>query len=233
MPIERRSVLEPAPAASGPTSPWRWLLVVVPLVIMVGAGGLVVRSLGDRIVTASEDAIGPASRPPFPDETPRPGAGDRSPLPSPDLSWILKDTPARPSPPRSGEQQAPSDQWAFKAAEVVSRLRTADPQNGSAVFKRCVPCHAAEPAAGHRLGPRLWGIVGRPKASYRDFTYSQALKAQEGGRWTYEELARYLYDTRAAVPGGSMAFAGIRDPDRLAEVIMFMRTLAETPVPLP
>lgn len=138
----------------------------------------------------------------------------------------------RPAPSPAPQKPAVSEPWDFDATEIVARLQSANLRNGAAIFMICAFCHTAEPAGGHRLGPKLWNIMGREKASYPDYSYSTALRAQ-GGRWTYEDLARYLYDTRSAVPGGKMAFAGIRDPQKLADVIAFVRTLADNPQPLP
>jgi cytochrome c len=104
--------------------------------------------------------------------------------------------------------------------------------SGATVFKTCLPCHAAERNAPHKVGPNLWNMVGARKAALPDFRYSQSLRA-EGGRWSYAELARYLHDTRNAIPGTSMAFFGIKDSQRLADVLAYMRTRADTPAPLP
>jgi cytochrome c len=74
--------------------------------------------------------------------------------------------------------------------------------------------------------------VGARKATLPDFRYSRSLRA-EGGSWSYAELARYLHDTRNAVPGTSMAFAGIKDTKRMADLLAYMRTRADRPAPLP
>lgn len=235
-PFERRSVLDAPPATTPASSPLRWLLVIVPLMVAVLASGYLLRSFWERAIVGGlvePETAAQSSGPQVGAPERRPSDGDRSSSqPSADLSWIFKEAPAPPSAPRAVEQQAEPESWTFNSAEIVSRLARADPQNGSVIFKRCVVCHSAERDAGHRLGPRMWNMVGRQKASYGDFRYSQALRSQVG-RWTYADLARYLHDTRAAVPGGSMAFAGIRDPDKLADVIAFMRTLADKPEPLP
>lgn len=246
----RRSVLEAEPPGGQRASPLRWLFVVVPLLVILGAGSLLMRSLLNqpvgRMVVAPESPqeAAPPARPTQPapvssPSAPRPVDG----LPSlPKIPWLADGPPPPPSRPQvpstpSSSSSAPSTRlegqpWVFDAADVVSRLPHADLRNGRAIFMLCAICHTAEPAGGHRVGPKLWNILGGEKAPHRDFSYSQALK-QKGGRWTYEELARYLYDTRTAVPGGKMAFAGIRDPAKLADVIAFMRTLADKPEPLP
>lgn len=117
-------------------------------------------------------------------------------------------------------------------ALVVARLATADLQEGERFFKICSICHLSDPGGASRIGPNLWNSVGARKAAKPGYRYSAALVAK-GGTWTYEELALYLNNPRSAVPGTSMSFAGITSPERLANVIAYMRTLADTPHPLP
>jgi cytochrome c len=96
----------------------------------------------------------------------------------------------------------------------------------------CAACHTDDKGGPHGLGSNLWNVVGSPKAARPEFRYSQALRAK-GGIWSYRELAEYLHDPRASVPGTSMAFVGIKDNDRMASLIAYMRTRADRPVPLP
>jgi len=218
-PTGRPSVLEATPRQSDKISVLRWLFLAFLLAVIVLAGGLLVRSALERstrpVVVRSE----PQRQTSVPEKAKFP--------------WLPQDAmqpplqPTSPTPSRNvGEP------WNFDAAHVVSRIPIADLNNGRAIFKICTICHSAESTSGHRLGPKLWNVMGREKASYPDYAYSAALRAQ-GGRWTYEEMARYLYDTRSAVRGGKMAFAGIKDPGKLADVIAFLRTLADKPIPLP
>lgn len=120
----------------------------------------------------------------------------------------------------------------FNAAAVVARLANADPTAGAAAFRMCAPCHSGEKNAPPKLAPNLWGIVGRAKAATPGYAYSSALKSK-GGTWTYEELAEFLHNPRQFAPGTSMAFAGIRTPTRMADLIAHLRALSDAPAPLP
>ncbi|MGD9802702.1 MAG: cytochrome c family protein [Hyphomicrobiaceae bacterium] len=220
-------------------SPLRWLFVIIPLIVIALAGAFVVRSVLKRPVPAIElsetDRQSRPTRlaqPKRADPPAVPGRTERTPTSSavPPVPWFPDTAPEQPT--SNATERRASEQWEFNAGEVLTHLARADLKNGAAVFKICAICHSAEATAGHRLGPNLWNMVGRRKASYDDYAYSQALRLR-GGRWTYEELAVYLYDTRTAVPGGKMAFAGIKNPAKLADVIAFLRTLADTPEPLP
>lgn len=123
---------------------------------------------------------------------------------------------------------------AFDPAAIVAKLATAKPEDGQGTFKKCLACHTADKASGNKAGPNLWNIVGRDHAGKDDFTgYSDAMKAKKGTPWSYEELAKFIHAPKTAIPGTKMIFAGVADPDDLANLIAYIRTLADTPQPLP
>src|SRR3974390_237470 len=95
----------------------------------------------------------------------------------------------------------------FAFANVAKLLPQASAEGGQAVFKRCLQCHTADKSGPNRVGPNLWGIVGRKVAQAPAFSYSDAMKAK-GGEWSWEQLATYVHDPRTTVPGNKMAFAG-------------------------
>ncbi len=132
--------------------------------------------------------------------------------------------------PAAGGAAAPA---AFDPAAVVAMIAKANPQNGEATIKKCLACHTDSKSEGSKLGPNLWGVVGRPKASRADFAgYSDAMKAK-GGDWTYLDLATFIHSPKTFVPGTKMIFAGISDPSDIADRRAYIRTLADTPAPLP
>lgn len=98
-----------------------------------------------------------------------------------------------------------------------------DPAAGQRVFMQCQSCHAAE-AGANRLGPTLHGVVGRHSGAVSGFNYSQANR-DAGITWTPEKLFQYLENPRRVVPGTTMAFAGIGDPQRRADLIAYLATL--------
>jgi cytochrome c len=121
---------------------------------------------------------------------------------------------------------------AFDVAKVIGQLAKANPDDGRDVFKRCLQCHTSEKDGPNRVGPNLWGIVGRARASRPGFPYSDAMKSHPGN-WTFEELAKYLHDPRADIPGNKMAFVGIKDNAQLADLLVYLRNLNDSPAPLP
>lgn len=116
--------------------------------------------------------------------------------------------------------------------DVLPLLASANIDEGKKVFNKCKACHTAEKGAGAKVGPDLWNVVERPKASFDHFNYSDAMKSK-GGKWTYEELNHFIFDPRKYVPGTKMTFAGLKDTQQRADVIAYLRTLNDSPPPLP
>ena len=97
---------------------------------------------------------------------------------------------------------------------------------GRALAQACAVCHALERGAPPRVGPPLWGVVGRPVGSVDGFGYSHTLATAEGS-WTPERLDHFLANPAAALPGNAMTFVGMADADDRARVIAFLRTLSD------
>ena len=134
-----------------------------------------------------------------------------------------------PAPAEAAESAAPA---AAAAAPLPERLAKADVAKGEANTKACQACHNFEKGAGPKVGPPLYGVVGRPKGSVAGFAYSDGMKAK-GGDWTFDDLDQFLTNPKAFVSGTKMAFAGEPDPQKRADIIDYLRTLSDNPVPLP
>ena len=115
---------------------------------------------------------------------------------------------------------------------IETLLAIASAEKGQATSKQCQACHTFEKGGPNRVGPNLWGVVGRQKASEAGFNYSAAMKAK-GGTWTFDELNKYLANPRGVVPGTAMSFAGLSRAQQRADMIDFLRTHADNPLPLP
>ena len=111
-------------------------------------------------------------------------------------------------------------------------LASASPERGQAAAKPCEVCHTFDKGGQNRVGPNLWGVVGRERASESGFNYSAAMKSK-GSKWTFEELDKFLINPRRDIPGTVMTFAGIERSRQRTDVIAYLRTLADNPVPLP
>jgi cytochrome c len=123
---------------------------------------------------------------------------------------------------------------AAPGAEILPALAKADPKKGEASVALCKVCHAFDKGAPSPIGPNLYGVVGRKIASLEGFNYSPALKAKQSeGDWTFEHLDLWLTNPQAFATGTIMAFPGIPDLHTRADVIDFLRTKSDSPVPLP
>ncbi len=123
---------------------------------------------------------------------------------------------------------------AVPGAEILPALAKADPKRGEADVALCKVCHSFDKGAPSPIGPNLYGVVGRKIASAEGFSYSPALKAKASeGDWTFEHLDQWLTNPQAFASGTTMAFPGLPDLQKRADVIDFLRTKSDNPVPLP
>lgn len=111
-------------------------------------------------------------------------------------------------------------------------MAKADPKKGETAAKKCVACHDFTKGGPNKVGPNLYDIVGRAVASHAGFGYSAAMKAH-GGDWTYEALDAFIHNPKKATPGTAMAFAGVNKPEERADILAYLRTLSDSPKPLP
>ena len=118
-------------------------------------------------------------------------------------------------------------------ASISMKLASADVEKGRATFAHtCGGYHSAEPQGGIKTGPNLWGVVGRDKASMAKMRYSDALLSWEGV-WTYDDLNAYLFAPMLTRPGVYMEVPGVPDETERVNLIAYLRTLSDKPVPLP
>jgi cytochrome c len=109
------------------------------------------------------------------------------------------------------------------AAMPAGSAAAGDVEAGKTAFKKCALCHTAE-AGKNKIGPSLFGIVGRKSATVENFNYSEAMKKFDH-TWDEETLDTYLADPRATVPETKMIFPGIKDKAERDNVIAYLETL--------
>ena len=106
---------------------------------------------------------------------------------------------------------------------MIWPVSAADVEVGKTEFKKCALCHTIE-AGKNKVGPSLFGIVGRKSASLDGYNYSEAMKKFDH-TWDVQTLDTYLADPRADVPGTKMIFPGIKDKKERNDVIAYLETL--------
>ena len=122
---------------------------------------------------------------------------------------------------------------AAPAAPISVLLASADAGAGEGAAKRlCVSCHSFEEGGKNGVGPNLYAVMGAPHGRLENYQYSAVLKGKEGP-WGYEEMSAWLLNPRGYATGTKMAFAGISNDKQRADVILYLRSLAKEPLPLP
>ena len=116
--------------------------------------------------------------------------------------------------------------------QISMFLTSASFEKGEKLFKKCSACHSYEKGGANKVGPNLWNIINRPKASIQDFTYSKAL-AEFSGNWGYEELNQFLFKPKEYIQGTKMNFSGLKKEEDRADLLLFLREQADIPADLP
>ncbi|MDA9601405.1 cytochrome c family protein [Alphaproteobacteria bacterium] len=110
--------------------------------------------------------------------------------------------------------------------EITPMLASADMVKGEKLFKKCASCHTFNKGGENKVGPAMWGIVNRPKASSAGFAYSGAL-VNFGGDWSVEELNKFLLKPKKYVPGTKMNFNGLKKDQDRADLIKWLSSLSD------
>jgi cytochrome c len=146
--------------------------------------------------------------------------------------------PTKPAVPGfdlpSDEPVAAASAPAAAAEEPIAvRLAKADVARGEKAVGACKACHTFEKGGANKVGPHLFDVYGRNKASIEGFGYSSAMKGKASEKWEAEQLDGFLKNPKAYMPGTTMAFAGLSKPDQRADVVAYLNSLADAPKPLP
>ncbi len=116
---------------------------------------------------------------------------------------------------------------------ILALLKGADIAKGEGIAKACAACHSFGKGEPARVGPNLYAIVNNKHAHMEGFAYSEAMAGMHDKTWTYDELNHFLWNPKKHIPGTKMVFAGLKKPEQRAEVIAWLRTLSDSPAPLP
>ncbi|MBR1192316.1 c-type cytochrome [Bradyrhizobium sp. AUGA SZCCT0240] len=129
--------------------------------------------------------------------------------------------------------QGGAKEAAAPSEPIEKLLQTASVEKGAGAAKKCAACHTFEKGGPNRVGPNLFGVINEKKGEGRaGFNFSAAMKGK-GGTWTFDDMNKFLANPKGFIPGTAMGFAGITKDSERADVIAYLATLADKPVPLP
>jgi cytochrome c len=131
-----------------------------------------------------------------------------------------------PETPGGEQKGAPAPQ----DPPIAELLAKADVAKGEAVHQKCISCHTFDKGGKSLVGPNLFGVIGREKASVQGFNYSAAMKKAAGkGPWTAQEISDFVKNPKAFMPGTNMTFAGINRASDRADLILFLNSKSDNP----
>ena len=102
---------------------------------------------------------------------------------------------------------------------------------GAKVFKKCAACHSIAEGGKNKIGPALWGVIGRQAGALPDYKYSKAMAAH-GKKWSFEEMNGFLIKPKDWKKGTKMSYAGLKSEKERAAVILYMNENYNNPLPL-
>ena len=117
------------------------------------------------------------------------------------------------------------------SGEIMALLATASVADGEKIFKKCTACHSIAKSGGNKIGPALWGVLGRQAGSVSDYKYSKTM-ATHGKPWTFEEMNSFLTKPKDWIKGTKMSFVGLKSEKDRAAVILYMNENTDSPLPL-
>ena len=159
------------------------------------------------------------------------GGSDKKTAATTETTTTTAEATAPAAEPMAAPMAAPADiavatppAAAPAAGGVTYASLTGDAAKGEKVFGQCRTCHVVE-AGVNRVGPTLWGVVGRKAGIIENFKYSPANK-NSGFVWSEDQLFTYLEAPQKVLKGTYMAFGGLKKPQDRADVIAYLKTKA-------
>ena len=117
------------------------------------------------------------------------------------------------------------------SGDIMAMFASVSAAEGAKVFKKCAACHSINEGGSNKIGPALWGVLGRSVGSVPDYKYSKAM-ASYGKNWSFEEMNGFLIKPKEWIKGTKMSFAGLKNAKDRAAVILYMNENSSNPLPI-
>ena len=114
---------------------------------------------------------------------------------------------------------------------IMALFASVNASDGEKIFKKCSSCHSIAQGGGNKIGPALWGVLGRKAGSISDYKYSKAMVTY-GKPWSFEEMNSFLTKPKDWIKGTKMSFIGLRSAKDRAAVVLYMNENTDNPLPL-
>lgn len=119
-----------------------------------------------------------------------------------------------------------------ESSDINALLSLGNIEHGKSVFNKCASCHSIKKGSGNKIGPILWGVIGRVSGSVSDYKYSKAM-SEFGKTWNFETMNAFLIKPKDYVKGTKMSYAGLKKEKDRASIILYLNEQSDTPLPLP
>ena len=124
-----------------------------------------------------------------------------------------------------------SNSESSESGDIMALFASVNAADGAKIFKKCAACHSIAQDGANKIGPALWGVIGRKAGGVTDYKYSKAMAAY-GKSWSFEEMNGFLIKPKEWIKGTKMSFAGLKNAKERAAVILYMNENSDSPLPL-
>ena len=118
-----------------------------------------------------------------------------------------------------------------ESGDIMTLFASTSADDGKKIFKKCAACHSITQGGGNKIGPALWGVLGKPAGSISNYKYSKAMAAH-GKPWSFQEMNGFLTKPKDWIKGTKMSFLGLKSAKDRAAVILYMNEKTDNPLPL-
>ena len=118
-----------------------------------------------------------------------------------------------------------------ESENILAIFASTNATEGAKIFKKCAACHSISQGGGNKIGPGLWGVLGRRAGSISDYKYSKGMVAY-GKLWSFKEMNGFLIKPKNWIKGTKMSFAGLKNAKERAAIILYMNENTNSPLPI-